>query len=167
MSEQFDWQLTSLPRWTPASRFGTHHRMTADRRGRLLRVREDVYLMANKAMGAGADDPGVGAVLWARSADAAMLIVTSAIPDSESPDSACRPPAAFLGFSPVTYERAESYERAHGFPLLQERVEYRFTDGRFLFFALSRVGREYIFASVEPQPEDEPIGIRFELLPAS
>lgn len=161
MAHAFDWNLIDLPCWTPLSQLGVVVERIQDE---FFEIEPGIYVMANSDFGGTVEDPGVGAVLWARSRAAALRIYDQrrAIVDTLHEGSTDRPPVSVMGFGPLTYAVAFDFEKRRGAaPMVA--ADYRFSDGAFLASRISVVGREYIFASVNPAADEEPVGVRFNL----
>lgn len=159
MDRKFDWTLRTLPRWTPASRFGPHEVVIEDD---LLYAAEGAYLMINKGFGADSEDPAVGAILWAQSREAALLIYSYTLPENPIIPAGKQPPAEVLGFEPASYGSVVQYHRSRG-ERLQEQSDYSFPDGKFTHTTVSCNGVHYCFPSLNPESEEGLIGVRFDL----
>jgi hypothetical protein len=156
----FDWDQLDLPRWTPLSHLGRDVRHLV--RG-LYAVSPCLFALCNEAFGSPAD-PGIGGFLWARSTEIAVMIYERQPgPPSDSSEPSCPPPpTSVLGFEPLTYGAALAHLTEQG-DVPQLSATYTFPDGQFLTSEIRVLGREYVFATANPDDGDPVIAVRFNL----
>ena len=161
MMDRSFWRVLDAPRWTVLSTLGIPATRLHDE---LFQLTPGLYAMANAGLGGSWDDPGVAAVLWARSKAIALhLYDNQQLTDDLDADDGCPPPAVeVIGFAPLTFGGILAHEKARGERPMQT-ANYRFADSRFVCGSIETPGREYMFATANPLDQDQPMGIRFDL----
>lgn len=152
----FDWSVLQRTAWTPVSRLGLSGERVSD--GLLRTSTPGVFLLTRARDGQSPDDPGLGAVLWARSEAVALAYYDML----ELPDDLGDAPPPPVGFEPLTWGAALDHER-RGRERPQHSATYRFTDGRFVHSVLRGTGREYVSPAVEPADDDPVVAVSFKL----
>ncbi len=120
-----------------------------------------VYLLTAVLDGLTEEDPGLGAVLWARSEAVARAYYDNLEMPDELGDA---PPPPIVGFQPLTWGAALVDART-GPDRPQQSAAYRFTDGKFVHSTLRATGREYVATEIEPADDDPVVAISFDLAP--
>jgi hypothetical protein len=160
----FDWSWLDLERWTPLSHLGAG---VVHIVGGLHAAGPCTYVLTNTAFGS-IDDPGIGGFLWARSRVVAMLIYERQARETttESGSLCPPPPQTVLGFAPLTFGAVITHARARG-DSPQVSATYAFPDGIFVSSEVRTADREFIFASENPDVDEDAIAVRFDLPVAS
>lgn len=118
-------------------------------------------MLANTVVGGTQEDPGVVGFLWVRTPDVVDLVLhRTKTEESEQPDFD-EPDPEIVGFAPLTYATALTYEKGQGRPV--RTASYALSDGAFLYSDIEGNGRKYVFADANPEDDDKAIAIIFRL----
>ena len=141
------------PRFTPLSEVDDSAEHVS---GRLYRFAPGWYAMTNAAFGGTEDDPGIAAVMWARTTGVAEHVIDSLSGPAveHSGDMVADTADLGLGVAPVTV--AVVVEEAHrvGRPARTSR-EVRFPTGEFINNKISVGSVEYVL--LDPDPGDDTV----------
>jgi hypothetical protein len=110
----------------------------------------------------GRDGPlGLTAFQWVRWPGVVQLLLHK-VHLEDVADAHPEPTEKLLGFSPLTFEAALTFEKGrHERPM--HSASHRWSDGAFTYSEVSVARRQYQFASANPEPDEEAIGVTIRL----
>jgi hypothetical protein len=159
----FDATLLQLQKGTPVSAAVPRLERRAGEDG-WFSLGQGWYVVTSSIFGTDVD-PGVLGFVWVRwEAVVDLVLRHDRLPGvRERRADHTEPDAALVGFSPLTFTAAVSYEKAQGRRPMHSAA-YRFPDGAFSHSELSTASRTYYFEHANPDDHDDrAIGMLFKL----
>jgi hypothetical protein len=161
---EFDWRLIRTKSGTPLIRIAPGFvPVPGAIGGMLFPMGFGMYAMTNTDVDNGIVDPQILAFLWARSDSMAKRIYDRELTVEKGHERIWSPPPVeVLGFDDFTFLGALRFEQGRK-SNPRHNASYRFPTGEFYKSEIASKNGAYYFLSLNPEPDEVPIGVQFRL----